>query len=365
MRFLRLLMVLVCAAFAGTGAGSFADEAAAPANGIQDTGDRVEGLPVITSLAVENLPTGRHDYYFRAGWRNTGAPIHVPVAVVKGAAEGTRLMLTAAVHGDELNGIGVLHKLLASLDAATLKGTVIAVPGVNPPGIMANNRRFPVSTGGGSLVDLNRNFPGRGGDEGSIAGRYVGALWEGLIKPNADIAVDLHTQTRGSAYPLFVFADFGNYQAKAAAFALGPDMIKNDSGQEGTVETSLVKEGIPAVTFEVGAPKVFQRDLIDRAVWGLRNLMRSHHMLAGKVEEPPVKPIVGSAYTNVFAGRGGIAVLHVGLKERVARGQVVATLYDAFGRELEKYTAPHDGWVLAVATDPMREAGSMLVRILR
>jgi len=332
---------------------------------MEDTGDRVGGVTVITGLEAERLPEGRHDFYFRAGWRNTGAPIHVPVVVVRGAKDGKTLLLTAAVHGDELNGIAVLHRLLEKLDPKTLSGTVVAVPGLNQPGINANNRRFPVSAGGGSLVDLNRNFPGSVGESGSTSGRYLGALWQGLIRQNADFAVDIHTQTRGAAYPLFVFADFGNSTARAAAHTLGPDMIKNDAGQQGTLETSLMKEGIPAVTLEVGAPKQFQGELIDRAVWGLQNLMRAHRMVPGSVEQPPVKAIVGSNYTNVYADRGGIAVLHVGLKDAVKKGQDVATLYDAFGHEIRTYTAPHDGWVLAVATDPVREAGSMLVRILQ
>ncbi|NVJ97722.1 MAG: succinylglutamate desuccinylase/aspartoacylase family protein [Alphaproteobacteria bacterium] len=322
-------------------------------------------VPVIDSLEVSALPAGRHHFYFRAGWLSTGMPIHVPVVVLKGAEPGKRLLLTAAVHGDELNGIGVIHRLLEQLDAGALSGTLVAVPGVNQLGMAANNRRFPVSAGGGSYVDLNRNFPGTDEDTGPTAERFLGGLWQNLIKDNADMAVDIHTQTRGTAYPLFVFADFGNALSQQAAFLLGPDMIKNDPGQKGTLETSLMKAGIPAVTLEVGAPKVFQADLIARAVSGIKNLMRAHKMLDGEAVMPPMRPIVGSSYTNVYTETGGVAVLHVGLKDRVEKGQHVATLYDPFGQELKRYTAPHDGWVLAVATDPLREAGTMLVRILQ
>lgn len=320
---------------------------------------------IIDRLDVAALPAGRHNFYFKAGWRSTGVPIHVPVVVVKGAQDGKRLMLTAAVHGDELNGIGVIHRLLGRLESGSLSGTVVAVPGLNQPGMMANNRRFPVSSGGGALVDLNRSFPGEDDDNAPASDRYLGTLWHNLIVGNADIAVDIHTQTRGSAYPLFVFADFANAVTHQAAFLLGPDMIKNDAGQDGTLETSLMKAGIPAVTLEVGAPKVFQHDLITRAVAGLENLMQAHGMLAGEAVLPDERPVVGSSYTNVYTDTGGVAVLHVALKDRVEKGQHVATLYDPFGRELGRYKAPHDGWVLAVATDPLREPGTMLVRILQ
>ena len=360
--FVRLIAAMTILA----GIAPFARPAAADghAQAAQLTGDMLQGVPVITALDVGKLEAGKHYFYFRAGWRNSGQPLHVPVVVLKGEAPGKRLLLTAAVHGDELNGIGVVHELLAELDSAYLAGTVMAVPGLNQPGMNANNRRYVGAGGGGFMTDPNRNFPGTKSG-GSTAGLYLGALWHGLIASNTDFAVDLHTQTRGTAYPLFVFADFKNSAAKAAAFALSPDMVKNDGGQKGTLETTLMEAGIPAVTFEVGAPKQFQHDLIDRAVGGIKNLMRQHKMLQGAVSAPQTAPIVGSSYSNVYAEAGGVAVIHVALKERVTRGQHVATLYDPFGRELKRYAAPHDGWVLALATDPLREAGSMLVRILQ
>lgn len=327
--------------------------------------DRIDGVPVTDRLEAASLPTGRHEFYFRAGWRNSGQPILVPVVVIRGAQDGKRLLVTAAVHGDELNGIGVIHRLLESLNPADLAGTLVAVPGVNQPGINANKRGYVASGGGGYSVDTNRRFPGTLDVTGAPVDRFLGTLWHGLLKPNADLAIDLHTQTRGTAYPLFVFADFGNAETKKAAFLLGPDMIKKDAGQKGTLETSLMESGIPAVTFEVGAPKVFQKGLINRAVDGIKNLMRHHRMLSDAATPPMVEPIVGTDYTNVYTETGGVAVIQVKLKDWVEKGQHVATLYDPFGREIKRYVAPHDGWVLALATDPMKEAGSMLVRILQ
>lgn len=346
---------------------SFAQDSGAAVQedtGQADTGDRIGGVPVIDSLDAASLPAGRHEFYFRAGWRNSGQSILVPVVVIRGARDGKRLLLTAAVHGDELNGIGVIHRLLETLDADDLSGTLVTVPGVNQPGINANIRGYAASSGGGYSVDANRRFPGTLKLDGSAVDRYLGRLWHGLLKPNADLAVDLHTQTRGTAYPLFVFADFRNSVAREAAFLLGPDMIKKDKGQKGTLETSLMENGIPAVTFEVGAPKVFDAALIARSVDGIRNLMRRHDMITGEAVRPSLAPFVGSDYTNVYTETGGIAVLHVKLMDAVEGGQHVATLYDPFGNEIKRYMAPHSGRVLAISTDPMKEAGSMLVRIL-
>ena len=329
----------------------------APADG------QKQSARAITSLTASELQTGVHRLKFNAGTTNTGEAIWVPLLVVKGAEVGPKLLLTSAVHGDELNGISVIHGLLQSLDVSALRGTLIVVPGVNQPGMNANNRHFVGSNEGGNMADLNRLFPGRL-DGGNAAERYVGQLWHNVFKNNADFAVDLHTQTRGSDYPLFVFADFRNPTSRKMAFDLSPDLIKNDRGQDGTLETALMRAGIPSVTLEVGGPKRWQPELVARSVTGLQNLMKGFEMLPGSKVEPAVEPVVGATSVNIYTDVGGFAYIHVGLKERVSKGQKVATMVDAYGGELASYYSPHDGVVLSVATDPLREPGAMLVRIL-
>lgn len=330
----------------------------------QDLGDRVDGVEVISALDVNQLSSGRHVFYFEAGWRSTGQKILVPVLVHKGNESGKRLMLTAAVHGDELNGIEVIHRVFRELEEADIQGTVIGVPGVNQTGLEANNRHFIGRSAGGHMQDPNRLFPGSLSG-GSAASLYVGKVWDKLLRPNADIAIDLHTQSKGAAYPLFVFADFSNPVAYQMAFALMPDMIKNDGGHQGTLETAYVSSGVPAVTYELGAPDSLQEDMINRAVAGIWNVMRLNKMASGDPVRPEQRPFVGSSYTNVYAVEGGFAHIKVSLKEAVEKGDHVATIVDPLGRLVRRYHAPHAGRVLAVSTNPLREAGAMLVRILR
>ncbi|MBL4837317.1 MAG: succinylglutamate desuccinylase/aspartoacylase family protein [Kordiimonadaceae bacterium] len=334
-----------------------------PDAGYVATGDVQAGIAVIRSLDVDNLPAGRFHFYFHAGWKATGQKFYVPVMVLKGEKPGKRLMITAAVHGDELNGIAVIHQLFAQVAPNDLTGTLIGVPGINQPGLQAGNRHY-VGSGGSTMVDPNRQFPGKktGGDAASL---YVGNLWYHLLKDNADLAIDLHTQTRGTAYPLFVFADFSNSTAQQMAYGLLPDMIKQDPGQKGTLETAFVSAGIPAVTFELGEAGRWQQTTISRAVDGILNVMRQQKVIAGPVVKPLVAPYVGKHYTNVYSREGGMVHIHVALKDSVKKGQHIATMVDPFGQEVRRYFAPHDGRVLAVAIDPLREAGAMLVRVLR
>lgn len=327
-------------------------------------------LPVrkIKKLKVDQLRPGRYHFIFKAGLDNGGLPMWVPVIVIKGKNKGPKLMLTAAIHGDELNGIRTIHQLMDKISPDDLAGSIIAIPGVNRSGMSRHSRYFHDASGGGSVVDLNRVMPGR--KTGNAGERFAYSLWQHVLKDNADIAIDLHTQTRGTVYPLYVFADFNNQTSKEMAFLLGPDVIKQDTGLTGTLETSFMTVGVPAVTFEIGAPKVFQKKLVARAVAGIRRVMQAQGMLtnlspATAVPAPKVQPFVGKKITTIKAHTGGILVVNVKLLDRVKAGQIVGCLYDAFGVKLKCYKAPHNSLVLALATDPLREAGSMVVRLLR
>lgn len=332
------------------------------ADGHSPTGEFIAGVPVIDALDAVALPAGKHKFYFRAGIPKGNQPFDIPILVVRGAHPGKQLMITAALHGDELNGIAVIHKLFAEVDPEKLSGTLIAVPGVNQTGLTDKRREFR-SGRRMPLTDLNRIFPGQQ-DGRDSAKRFVGALWHRVLKNNADLAVDIHTQTTGLSYPLFVFADFRSKDAKAMAFTLMPDLIKIDRGQKGSLETTYMMTRIPAVTFEVGAPGKFEAALVSRAVAGLRNLMRQQKMLEGPVLPPSDKLYVGKKHFNVLAKEAGIAHIRVKLLDTVAKGQLIATTSDAFGRETGRYYAPHSGRILSLATSPLCEKGSTLVRIL-
>ena len=338
-------------------------ELAQPALADGDTADSLFTTQ-IDRLDAKTLEPGRHHFLFKAGTRPGGTPLLVPVIVIKGQAKGPRLLLIAGVHGDELNGIAALHDLAATLNADTLKGTVVMIPGLNQPGIEQHSRFFPLAESGGSQVDLNRIMPGKRPDK-SPAEFFASKVWQNLMKPNADLVIDLHTQSRGTSYPLFVFSDFRNSKARRMAIDLMPDVIKDDAGEKGTVETSFIAQGIPAVTFEIGAPKRFQPALVSRAVDGIRNVMISEKMLDEARLTPQKKPYVGTKVSNIIARRGGIARIKVELLDKVTKGDTVAKMYDPFGSLIDTYVAPHDGMVLAIATDPIREPASLLVRILR
>lgn len=326
------------------------------------TGDRIDGTPVIDALDANDLATGKvHRFWFRVSDNAIGQAWYVPVVVVRGARPGHRLLLTAGIHGDELNGIDVIHRLVRTIDPTTLAGTIVAVPGLNTPGLLRHTRTF--TPGDGIDGDnLNRLMPGDPAktDRGNV---YASRLWTRLLRPNADTAIDLHTQSRGTAYPMYIFA--GSARARAIAELIGPDMIKLDPGVKGSVETEMIKSGVPAITLELERPEIFNRVVIGRAVDGIWRVMVDLNMLApGSAPPRTTTPYVGDTLARVEASRGGYATLLVDLGDAVMTGQTVATLSDPFGRIIETLVAPKSGRVSMIATNPMRDAGDTAMLIL-
>lgn len=327
------------------------------------TGDTIDGTPIIDALDANDLAPGQvYRFWFRASDNSIGQAWYVPVIVVRGALPGPRLLLTAAIHGDELNGIDVIHKLTAKLDPATLKGTVVAVPGLNTPGILHHTRGFTPGDGGYG-ANLNRLMPGTIGEKAEIADRYAYRLWVQLLRPNADTVIDMHTQSRGTAYVLYAFAS--TPRARAIAALLAPDILKLDPGLKGTLETEMIRSGIPAVTLELARPEEFDPVIVARAIEGIERVMVDMKMLPeGSVRAATIEPFVGNKLIEVHAARGGYAHVLPALGSDVTKGDAVATISDPFGRVVETVYAPESGRINTVATNPLSDAGDMLMRIV-
>jgi uncharacterized protein len=319
----------------------------------------LDGVAIVDSLDAAALPAGAaHRFWFRAGDNQLAQPWLVPVIVVRGAKPGPRLLLTAGIHGDELNGIAVIHDL-AAIDPASLAGTLVMVPGLNTPGLLQSEREWTPDNGR-AQPNLNRAMPGEAGGRGIED--YAGRLWTHLLRRNADTAVDLHTQSRGTAYVTYAFAS--TTRTRRMAELVAPDIIKLDRGEKGTLENELTNAGVPAITLELGRPEVFDAATIARAGAGLRNLMRELGMLTGPVAPPTTPAFLSNDIVVVRAPVAGFARLQVALGAPVARGDTLAVIADAFGREVARVTAPQSGRVNTIATDPRRGRGDMLLRIV-
>lgn len=322
----------------------------------------VATYPTIQALDVDALRAGEHKFWFAVATDAIGHLQTVPVRVFKGSKAGKRIVITAGVHGDEQNGILTAQRLARLLEGREVSGIVTIVPTVNLSGIARHSRDFHSAAPDSSSANLNRLFPGDA--NGDDASRYANSLWKNLLQPNADLAIDLHSQTSGSSYPLYVFADYRLNDAIRMARLINPDVILNDPGDPGILETVYNRAGIASITIEVGIGRYSDINMVERAANGILNILSSYGIIDGTVSgsEPCVE---GNEIISVRAKQGGFVLCHVGLMDAVVEGQKLATQYNSFGDEVDIYHAPSDGTVISHNVESVRAPGSLIVRLIK
>lgn len=329
------------------------------------TGDKINGVPVISKLDVADLPAGTlQRFMFQGGDNAIGQQWYIPVMVAKGVTAGPRLGLQTALHGDELNGTRTIQRVFGSIDPAKLKGVVIGAVGVNPTGMLASNRNYQIENDGGAMIDPNRIWPGK--EHGNAAQVHVWKLWNHLWGGNLDMMIDLHTQSRGTAYPLFIYEDERIPAVAAMARLVPADQIKLDPGEPGSAETTFDEHKIPAITMEIGKAKMYEPALIEKSVIGIHNILVANGMIPGKLGKTSreAKTYFGNEMVPIKAQVGGFSEVLVKINQDVNKGDKVAVQRNAFGDVIKEYFAPAAGRVLAIGDDPLREPGGLLVNLL-
>jgi len=329
------------------------------------TGDKIQGLPVITELDVNDLEPGKtYRFMFQGVEMGSGEFWYVPVIVAKGAQPGKRILLVSGVHGDELNPIRAVQQVFADLDASTLSGSVVGILGPNRPGVEWVTRKWPMSNLGTTLINPNRTWPGE--ETGNTVERQCWLITNRLIKGNVDVGVDFHTGGTGSDFALFVFAYAKDAESLRMAELFPVDQIMADPGLPGTLEYALVTAGIPALTVELGGPRGFDTKMIRIGVEGAENLLAHYRMMDRPVGQTAKDRNVfrGNDLEDIASVTGGFVELLVKLNDEVKKDQRVAVQRNAFGDVVHEYAAGVDGRVAIIGTDAIRERGVNIVTIL-
>ena len=311
--------------------------------------------PTILSLAEVDQPAGTiRRYWLRIISDGLGEPVRVPVLVAKGKQDGPTLGVTAAVHGDELNGIRVIQQLFSDLDVAELKGTIIGVLVVNVPAFLRQTR---VYTDG---FDLNHVMPGK--EEGRASEVYAFRLIDRIIR-HFDYLLDLHTASRGRVNSYYVRADMSHEITRQLAILQNPQLIvhnpPNDSTLRGTADTL----DIPAVTLEVGNPGVYQKKLIRSGTEGVHNVLSYLGMTSDEIIAPAAPPIICKRSYWIYTHTGGLLTVEVDLLAEVKKGDLIASQRDVFGTLKEQYLAPEDGVVIGKSTMPVNRSGGRVLHL--
>lgn len=321
-------------------------------------------VPYTKELAWDDFHApGTYQRWVEVAQDEMGRPIAVPVVVVKGSSDGPVLGLVAAIHGEELNGIPVIHQVLDSIDVTQLRGTLVAVPGLNPVGISNNDRNY------GDGVDLNRVFPGKkNGDESQ---QFAYQMFQKIIR-HVDVLIDLHTASFGRINTHYVRADMQNDTMAQLALLQHPDIIVDNAGlpsagqatgDNRTLRAEAVLNGIPCITIELGNPQVFQSKMVNRGAAGVLNGMRWLGMIEGTVPAP-IQPVIMCKKSYwLYVEQGGFLEVLPGLGTMVAKSEKIGILKNPFGAVVQEYFAPEAGVVIGKSSNPANKSGGRILHL--
>ncbi len=269
------------------------------------------------------------------------------VVVTRGVRPGPTLCLTAGIHGDELNGVEIAHRIYAGTPGSALAGTLIAVPVVNIQGFRSGTRYLP------DRRDLNRAFPGSA--NGSLAGRIAHALYQGVIR-HCDALIDLHTGSSSRTNLPQIRTDLGSPRALALARSFGVGVVLDGRGPRGSLRRAVLDAGVPAVIYEAGEPLRFEEVEIARGVEGVQNVMADLGMIERKAKRRPSE--VYRKTTWVRAGDAIGDLPHGAPAGRLREaGDVLGTVTDPVTEESAKIVAPRDGRIIGMAVPQLALPG--------
>jgi predicted deacylase len=309
----------------------------------------------ISELDLHEIQKGTVNYF----WLNLvsdgfGNPISIPLIIAKGIYEGPTLGLTAAVHGNELNGIPVIQRLFSEIDVNELRGTIIGVPVVNVPSFMRKKRRF------NDGVDLNHIMPGK--KDGNLSQLYAFRFIDRLVK-HFDYLIDLHTASFGRINSYYIRADMNQETTKELALLQNADIIVHNPPSDGTLRGAADELGIPAITIEVGNPSIFQKGLIRSGIEGIYNVLCHLDMIDDEIVQANIKTVICKKSYWLYTDRGGLLTINVGLLDIVKKNQKIGIIRNIFGELLNEYICPEDGIVVGKSVSPVNQSGGRILHL--
>ncbi|MBN2865212.1 MAG: succinylglutamate desuccinylase/aspartoacylase family protein [Thiotrichales bacterium] len=313
----------------------------------------------ITIGGVTINPGEKKTIDLKVGKLYTHSELSMPVQVWCGNQAGPILFISAAIHGDELNGVEIIRRLLKVNALKRLKGTLITVPIVNLHGFINHSRYLP------DRRDLNRCFPGS--KTGSIAGRLAHIFLNEIVA-KATHGIDLHTGAINRTNLPQIRADLDSDVVKQMADSFGSPVMLNANLRDGSLRAAAVKKGIPMLLYEAGEALRFDEVSIRAGVKGIVNVMRHLQMIpqSRNKAERKIKPVVARSSFWIRAPQSGIFRSLVSDGCRVeANKTLIGVVSDPFGEVEEEVYSPNSGIVIGQMCMPLVNEGEALFHIAK
>ncbi len=314
------------------------------------------------SLAGQSLPAGsRTRISLELPSLYVQIPISLPIIVLHGVQPGPVLWVSAAIHGDEINGIFIIKQLLQTVDPKQLAGTVLAIPIVNIFGIIHQSRYLP------DRRDLNRSFPGS--SRGSLAATVANVFLKEVVKRSTH-GIDLHTAAiHRNNWPQ-IRANLEDPETLRLAKAFGAHLALHSKHRDGSLRQVAGSRGKICLLYEAGEALRHSQEAITMGTHGILNVMRALKMLPVHPTAKPKPTRVCFEDLWVRAPQSGMCVLHVRLGDRVKAGQSLGTLHFRLHKDFHPQTeielpAPSSGLVIGLSENPLVLKGEALVHLAR
>ena len=284
----------------------------------------------------------------------TSTSLHMPVQVICGRKPGPVLFVSAAIHGDELNGVEIIRRLLKRKAMKSIRGTLLAVPIVNVHGFLNQSRYLP------DRRDLNRSFPGSA--KGSIASRLANLVIKEIVS-KADYGIDLHTGALHRSNLPQIRANLDDLATLDIARVFGTPVIINADIRDGSLRACAFERGMPVLIYEAGEALRFDEISIRAGLRGILHVMRHIGMLPGIKSPKLATPVVAKSTSWVRAPDSGMVSAKVKLGNSVRKGQKLALISNPGGDAEEAILAPFDGIVIRQSNLPLAHEGDALFHL--
>lgn len=310
---------------------------------------------IVDSLNIDKFPKGKQSRIeLKMVQNGLGQLISIPVIVVRGSQDGPTLGITSGVHGNELNGLPVIHRLVKEIDPTQLEGAIVAIPIVNVPGYFNCSRYFNDGS------DLNRIMPGN--PKGTCGQVYAHRFLTRAVH-KFDYLLDLHTASFGRINSLYIRADLMDETTEWMAKVQNAEILLHNCGGDGTLRSAAMMKNIPAITIEVGDPQTFQEEMISSGLIGVKNVMSRLKMYPFSEVHCKEEPIICTRSYWLYTDTGGILHLHKELRDMVKKDELIAEVKNIYGDTIARYYAPEDGIVIGKAVNPANQTGSRILHL--
>lgn len=284
----------------------------------------------------------------------TDTDISIPIHVKRGKKSGPTVFVSAAVHGDELNGIEIIRRLIQSKTLKVNSGTLILVPMVNVYGVLNQSRYMP------DRRDLNRSFPGS--PKGSLAGRVADKLLEEIVQ-HCDYGIDLHTGAIHRSNLPQVRANLKDQETKTLAEAFGVPVLLNSDLRDGSLRQAAVESDTRILLYEAGQALRFDELSIQVGVKGVLNVIAHLGLIRRQSRRKTITPYIANNSAWVRADSSGIVHNLKNLGDQVLKGTPLAEIGSPFGDIISTVTANKSGIIIGKQNIPLVQEGDAMFHI--